>query len=164
VVVVLLLGGGEVPSDTRRVLAVGVFLLAAATDRLDGLLARRSGTVTRFGIVADPIADKGLLGAAFVCAAVLGDLWWWVVVVVLVREVGVTVLRLVVVRRGLLPATRGGKTKTVLQVVTAAAVLLPLPQALDPVVTALVLVMIAVTLVTGGEIVYRAAPLIRSSR
>jgi CDP-diacylglycerol--glycerol-3-phosphate 3-phosphatidyltransferase len=161
-VVVLLLLVGDDPSPTRRWVAVGVFLAAAATDRLDGVLARRSGTVTRFGIVADPIADKALLGGAFVSAAVLGDLSWWVVIVVITREVLVTVVRFVVLRRGLMPATRGGKLKTVLQVIAAAAVLAPLPDVLDPVVFAVVLVMVAVTVVTGVDIVVRAWRLARS--
>jgi CDP-diacylglycerol--glycerol-3-phosphate 3-phosphatidyltransferase len=161
VVVALLLVGPD-PSPTRRWVAVGVFLLAAATDRLDGVLARRSGTVTRFGIVADPIADKALLGGAFVSAAILGDLHWWVVIVVVAREILVTVVRFVVLRRGLMPATRGGKLKTVLQVIVAAAVLAPLPDVFAPVVFAAVLVMVVVTVVTGVDIVVRARRLARS--
>lgn len=160
--VVAILLVGPYPSPTRSWIAVAVFLLAAATDRLDGMLARRSGTVTRFGIVADPIADKALLGGAFVSAAIIGDLAWWVVVVVVSREVLVTVVRFVVIRRGLMPATRGGKLKTVLQVIAAAAVLAPLPAALDPAVFAVVLVMVAVTVVTGVDIVLRAWRLARS--
>jgi CDP-diacylglycerol--glycerol-3-phosphate 3-phosphatidyltransferase len=160
-VLLVLLLAGEDPSPQRRLVAATVFLAAAATDRLDGVLARRSGTVSRFGVVADPIADKALLGGAFVAAAVLGDLAWWVVAVVVAREVTVTAARFAVIRRGLLPATRGGKLKTVLQVVAAAAVLLPLPAAMDPAVLAVVLVMVAVTLVTGVDIVVRAARLAR---
>lgn len=160
-VVGLLLVGPD-PSPTRRWIALAVFLVAAATDRLDGVLARRSGTVTRFGIVADPIADKALLGGAFVSVAILGDLSWWVVAVVIFREVLVTVVRFVVMRRGLMPATRGGKLKTVLQVIAAAAVIAPLPEALDPLVFAVVLVMVAVTVVTGADIVVRAWRLARS--
>jgi len=160
-VLLVLLLAGEDPSPQRRLVAATVFLAAAATDRLDGVLARRSGTVSRFGVVADPIADKALLGGAFVAAAVLGDLAWWVVAVVVAREVTVTAARFAVIRRGLLPATRGGKLKTVRQVVAAAAVLLPLPAAMDPAVLAVVLVMVAVTLVTGVDIVVRAARLAR---
>jgi CDP-diacylglycerol--glycerol-3-phosphate 3-phosphatidyltransferase len=160
VLLVLLLAGDD-PSPERRLVAAAAFLAAAATDRLDGVLARRSGTVTRFGVVADPIADKALLGGAFVAAAGLGWLAWWVVAVVVAREVTVTVVRFAVIRRGLMPATRGGKLKTVLQVVAAAAVILPLPAPLEPVVLVVVLVMVVVTVVTGVDIVVRALRLAR---
>lgn len=163
VLVVVLLAPDAEPSPGRRLLAAAVFVVAAVTDFLDGHLARSSGAVTRFGIVADPIADKGLLGAAFVCAALLGDLWWWVVAVVLAREVGVTLVRFAVMRRGLLPATRGGKTKTVVQIVTASLLLLPTPEALDPVLAGLVVVMVLVTIVTGAEIVVRAVQVWRGA-
>ncbi|MGF1645483.1 MAG: CDP-diacylglycerol--glycerol-3-phosphate 3-phosphatidyltransferase [Kineosporiaceae bacterium] len=161
-VLLALLLAGDDPSPELRVVAGAVFLAAAATDRLDGVLARRSGTVTRFGVVADPIADKALLGGAFVAAALLGWLDWWVVVVVVAREVTVTVVRFAVIRKGLMPATRGGKLKTVLQVAAAAAVLLPLPGVLAPAVLVLVLVMVAVTVVTGADIVVRASRLVRA--
>ncbi|MGF1662954.1 MAG: CDP-diacylglycerol--glycerol-3-phosphate 3-phosphatidyltransferase [Kineosporiaceae bacterium] len=160
VLLVILLAGDD-PSPERRLVAAAVFLVAAATDRLDGVLARRSGTVTRFGVVADPLADKALLGGAFVAAALLGWLAWWVVAVVVAREVIVTVVRFAVIRRGLMPATRGGKLKTVLQVVAAAAVLVPLPEALGPAVLVVVLVMVAVTVVTGADIVVRGVRLPR---
>jgi CDP-diacylglycerol--glycerol-3-phosphate 3-phosphatidyltransferase len=162
VLLVVLLAGDD-PSPERRLVAAAVFVAAAATDRLDGVLARRSGTVSRFGVVADPIADKALLGGAFVAAALLGWLAWWVVAVVVAREVTVTVVRFAVLRKGLMPATRGGKLKTVVQVVAAAAVLLPLPAVLGPAVLVVVLLMVAVTVVTGADIVVRAARLARTT-
>lgn len=161
VVLGLLLVGPD-PSPTRRWIALAVFLVAAATDRLDGMMARRSGTVTRFGIVADPIADKALLGGAFIAMAVLGELAWWVVVVVIFREVLVTVVRFLVMRRGLMPATRGGKLKTVLQVVAAAVVIAPLPEVLGPAVLIIVVIMVVVTVITGVDIVVRAWRMARS--
>ena len=92
-----------------RVVAFIVFTVAVVTDRFDGAIARSYGMVTEFGKLADPIADKALIGAALIGLSLLGDLPWWVTIVVLVREVGVTVLRLVVIGRGVIPASRGGK-------------------------------------------------------
>ena len=87
------------------------------TDRFDGALARSYGMVTEFGTLADPIADKALIGAALIGLSMLGDLPWWVTVVIMVREIGITVLRFAVLRRGVIPASRGGKLKTLVQAV-----------------------------------------------
>lgn len=143
--------GGDEP--TWRWTAAAIFVLAAATDRLDGWLARRGGTVTSFGIVADPIADKALTGAGFVGLSILGDLPWWVTVVVLVREIGVTVLRAVLIRRRLIPASRGGKLKTVLQAVALTAFVAMLPSPLSEVAWVIMLAAVVVTVVTGLDYV-----------
>jgi CDP-diacylglycerol--glycerol-3-phosphate 3-phosphatidyltransferase len=132
--VLLLAREGE--DDLLRLAAAGVFLLAAVTDRVDGQIARSRGLVTSFGKMVDPIADKALIGGALVGLSVLGELPWWVTVLVLVREIGVTLLRFVVIRHGVMPAGRGGKLKTVLQVVALTAYLLPLPEVLQPVAVA----------------------------
>jgi len=152
--VLLLAREGE--DDVLRLAAAGVFLLAAVTDRVDGQIARSRGLVTSFGKMVDPIADKALIGGALVGLSVLGELPWWVTVLVLVREIGVTLLRFVVIRHGVMPAGRGGKLKTVLQVVALTAYLLPLPEALQPVVVAVMAVAVLVTLVTGAEIAFQA--------
>ena len=108
--------------------AAGIlFIVAIATDGLDGYIARRYNLVTDLGKILDPIADKGLTGSALVCLAILGELPWWVVVVVLVREIGITVWRMVELRRGrVIPASRGGKLKTLSQAVAISLALLPL--------------------------------------
>ncbi len=98
----LLREGGDDP--TSRVWAAIVFVLASATDFVDGELARRQGLVTTFGKVVDPIADKALTGTALVGLSYLGDLPWWVTIVILVREIGVTLLRFWVIRHGVIPA------------------------------------------------------------
>ena len=116
-----------------RVAAFVTFAVAVATDRIDGDLARRRGLITDFGKIADPIADKALIGAALVSLSALGELPWWVTVVVLAREIGVTVLRFVVIRHGVMPASRGGKAKTVLQSVAIGLYVLPLSGAGDAV-------------------------------
>ena len=99
-----------------RVIAWAIFAVASVTDRFDGELARRRNLITEFGKLADPIADKALIGAALISLSLLGDLPWWVTVVVLVREVGVTLLRFWVIRHGVIAASRGGKLKTLLKV------------------------------------------------
>jgi CDP-diacylglycerol--glycerol-3-phosphate 3-phosphatidyltransferase len=109
-----------------RVVAFIVFATAVITDRFDGAVARSYDMVTEFGKLADPIADKALIGAALIGLSMLGDLPWWVTVVILVREVGVTVLRLAVLRNGVIPASRGGKLKTLVQAVAIGLFILPL--------------------------------------
>lgn len=109
-----------------RVAAFVIFAIAIITDRLDGTLARNYGMVTDFGTLADPIADKALIGAALIGLSMLGDLWWWVTVLVLAREIGITVLRFAVLHRGVIPASRGGKLKTLVQAVGIGLLILPL--------------------------------------
>jgi CDP-diacylglycerol--glycerol-3-phosphate 3-phosphatidyltransferase len=103
-----------------------VFVVATATDRVDGDIARAKGLVTDFGAVSDPIADKALMGMALVGLSMIGLLPWWVSAVVVVREVGITALRFVVIRHGVMPASRGGKVKTALQAVAILLYVLPL--------------------------------------
>ena len=103
------------PGEATRLTATLVFIVAAFTDRLDGQLARSWGLVTSFGKIADPIADKALTLSAFLLLSVAGSLWWWVTIVIIVRELGITVLRFVMLRRAVMAASRGGKLKTVLQ-------------------------------------------------
>ena len=139
-----------------RLIAAGVFLLAALTDRIDGQIARSRGLITSFGKLADPIADKTLIGAALVGLSLLDELWWWVTVVVLVREIGVTVLRFVVIRHGVMPAGRGGKLKTGLQTLAITLYLLPLTGVLSNVSVAVMVAAVVITVVTGIEIVVKA--------
>lgn len=108
-----------------RYVAAGLFILAIATDSVDGLLARRQNLITDFGKLLDPIADKVLIGGALVALSILGELWWWVTIVILVREFGITVFRLAVVRDRVIPASRGGKLKTIVQAVATSFYLVP---------------------------------------
>jgi CDP-diacylglycerol--glycerol-3-phosphate 3-phosphatidyltransferase/cardiolipin synthase len=147
-----------------RLLAVGLFVVAAATDQVDGWLARRWDQVTDVGKILDPIADKLLMGSALVVLSALGELWWWVTVVILVREVGITVLRFCLLRYVVLPASRGGKLKTVLQSVAIGLFLLPLghlPLAVTWVAWATMAAALVVTVVTGADYL-RAAARIRA--
>jgi CDP-diacylglycerol---glycerol-3-phosphate 3-phosphatidyltransferase len=142
-----------------RILAFFVFGVASATDLLDGELARRSGMITDFGKIADPIADKALTGSALVTLSALGELSWWVTGVIIVREVGVTLLRFWVIRHGVIPASRGGKIKTVLQMLAIGLYILPIH--IGWVRPAIMGAAVAVTLVTGADYVVRAIRLRR---
>ncbi len=113
-------------NSTARIVCTLVFLVAAITDWLDGYLARRQGLVTTFGKIADPLADKALTGVALIGLSVLGELWWWVTILIIAREVGVTVIRFVVLKHGVIAASRGGKAKTVFQMVGIMLFLLPI--------------------------------------
>jgi len=116
-----LLAGGA----ADRSIAFVAFALASVTDLLDGELARRRGLITDFGKIADPIADKALTGSALITLSYLGELAWWVTCVIVVREVAVTALRFWVIRRGVIAASRGGKAKTLLQVIAISLYVLP---------------------------------------
>jgi CDP-diacylglycerol--glycerol-3-phosphate 3-phosphatidyltransferase len=157
----LLVDGGD--NACYRVLAALVFAVAAVTDRIDGELARRRGLVTDVGKIADPIADKALMGTALVGLSLLGELAWWITVVVLVREIGITLLRLVVIRHGVMPAGRGGKAKTAFQAVAIVLYLLPLPAALDVLAQVVMAVAVVLTVVTGADYVVKAWRLSRTS-
>jgi CDP-diacylglycerol--glycerol-3-phosphate 3-phosphatidyltransferase/cardiolipin synthase len=142
--------------------AVVAFAVAIYTDKLDGDIARSRGLVTDFGKIADPIADKLLIGSALVMLSLLGELPWWVTVLILVREWGVTALRFFVIRYGVIPASRGGKLKTVVQ--TAAIFLYVMPLAaiapwLGFVAFAVMMAALAITVWTGGEYVIEALKL-----
>ncbi|MCG7285032.1 CDP-diacylglycerol--glycerol-3-phosphate 3-phosphatidyltransferase [Cellulomonas sp. ACRRI] len=153
----LLVDGGDDPR--WRLVAAGIFALAAATDRLDGYLARRLGLVTDLGKLLDPIADKALIGTALVGLSWIGDLSWWVTAAILVREIGITVMRFFLLRYLVLPASRGGKIKTVLQSVAVGLFLLPLselPTAVLVVASVLMGAAVVVTLVTGADYVRTA--------
>ncbi|QJY47318.1 CDP-diacylglycerol--glycerol-3-phosphate 3-phosphatidyltransferase [Pseudonocardia broussonetiae] len=152
-------------STTWRLTAFGVFALASFTDSLDGDIARRRGLVTAFGTIADPIADKALTGSALIGLSVLGIVPWWVTVVIMGRELGVTLLRLLVLRHGVIPASRGGKAKTALQTLAIGLYLLPLTELLGPSTTidvvrwAVLAAAVVLTVVTGLDYVLRAARL-----
>ena len=170
--VLLLADGGN--DVTLRWWALIVFLLAMFTDFVDGYLARRNNLITNFGKIADPIADKSLMAAALIGLAIIVELPWWVPVIILVREFGITVLRFFMIRIAVMPASRGGKIKTVLQTAAIALFLLifPLSDVVAPVVYTILLVIawiimtaaIVVTIVTGVDYCVQAAKLYRDAK
>lgn len=99
------------------VLGAGVFGIASVTDFLDGYLARRSGQVTKFGIILDPIADKFLVITALIVLVDMERLAAWIAIILIVREFLVTALRVVALSRDIvIPAEMGGKLKTAAQI------------------------------------------------
>ncbi len=154
----------ELRGTGPRIAACLVFCVASATDFVDGWIARRWSLVTSFGKVADPIADKALTGTALVLLSVYDRLPWWVTVTILVREWGVTALRFWVIRYGIIPASRGGKLKTVLQIAAIAWYLWPVPEPADVIGVGLMAAALMVTVVTGVDYVIQALRLRRDAR
>lgn len=151
-VFLLVLFTGDGHEIASRVAAFVVFAVAVITDRFDGQLARNYGMVTEFGQLADPIADKLLIGSALVGLSMLGDLPWWVTVVIVVREIAVTVLRFAVLRRGVIPASRGGKLKTLVQAVAIGLFILPLrswPEVWHTTAWVVMIAAVVLTVLTG---------------
>lgn len=161
VFVVFLFTGPDV--DRWRYAAFGAYAVAAITDQVDGAIARHWGLVTDFGILVDPIADKALTGAALISLSVLGELPWLVTVLILVREVGVTLLRLWVIRFGVIAASRGGKAKTLLLNVAIGLYILPLDAVAATLRAVILAAGVVVALATGIDYVYRALALRRRS-
>lgn len=147
-----------------RLAALAVFLVAAATDKLDGQLARSRGMVTNFGKLADPFADKMLVGAAIVLLSMLGDLPWWATITIIIREAAITILRFIMVRRWVMAASKGGKLKTVLQVIFIAIMVLPavglfgatIGGWIETAAFVVMLIAVLVTIVTGVDYIVRA--------
>jgi CDP-diacylglycerol---glycerol-3-phosphate 3-phosphatidyltransferase len=150
--------------DGWRIAAWGVFAVASITDRFDGEIARKRGLITEFGKLADPIADKALIGTALVGLSMLNELAWWITIVILVREVGVTVLRFWVIRHGVIAASRGGKLKTLLEAVAIGLYVLPLHGWLHAIAVVVMVAAIALALITGVDYVARAVRLRRRGR
>ncbi|CAN5851212.1 CDP-diacylglycerol--glycerol-3-phosphate 3-phosphatidyltransferase [soil metagenome] len=155
-VFLLALFSGDGHENSSRIAAFAIFTVAVITDRFDGQLARNYGMVTEFGKLADPIADKTLIGAALIGLSMLGDLPWWVTVLILIREIGVTVLRLAVLRRGVIPASRGGKLKTLVQAVAIGLFVLPLSGTWLTVGWVIMAAAIVLTVLTGVDYVVSA--------
>ncbi len=144
-------------SPGGRSTALVLFVAASLTDVADGWLARRLGQCTPFGALADPIADKALVGTALVCLSGHELVPWWATSVVLAREVAVTGLRLTVLRHGVIPASRGGKVKTVSQ--TALILLALMGPEWTGVLAIVVAVTVVTTVVTGVDYGLKAAAL-----
>jgi len=163
-VFVILMAASEMTRPGYRIAAALSFGIASLTDFADGWIARAYDQVTSFGKVADPIADKALTGTALVLLSVYHALPWWVTVVILVRELGVTALRFWVLRHGVIPASRGGKAKTALQILAISWYIWPMPAGLAAVGPWIMAVAVAVTVATGVDYVMRALRVRRGNR
>jgi len=159
-VALMLADGGYDPA--MRAWAWAAFAVAMITDIFDGHLARTYNLVTDFGKIADPIADKAIMGAALICLSSLGDLPWWVTGVILGRELGITLLRFVVIRYGVIPASRGGKLKTLVQGTAVGMYVLALTGPLATLRFWVMAVAVVLTVITGLDYVRQAIVLRRS--
>lgn len=118
------------PSAMWQSIAWLIYFILGMTDILDGHWARKSGRITPLGAFLDPVADKALIGSAMISLAILDRFPWWIVVVILVREIGITIFRLLVIKDGVIPASKGGKVKTLMQNFGVSFYMLPIPDAL----------------------------------
>ncbi|WP_405868862.1 MULTISPECIES: CDP-diacylglycerol--glycerol-3-phosphate 3-phosphatidyltransferase [unclassified Streptomyces] len=158
-VALMLADGGYDPA--WRAWAWAAFAVAMITDIFDGHLARTYDLVTDFGKIADPIADKAIMGAALICLSSLGDLPWWVTIVILGRELGITLMRFLVIRYGVIPASRGGKLKTLTQGVAVGMYVLALTGWLATLRWWVMAAAVVLTVATGLDYVRQAIVLRR---
>ena len=121
--------GGD--DDNWRIIAFTLFFIVGLSDILDGRIARSRNQITEFGKLLDPIADKAMLATASIGASILGMLSWWVTAIFLIREVAVTILRFAVIKKGVIPASKGAKVKTFFQSFGVGFYILPLPSYLN---------------------------------
>ncbi len=135
---------------SHRWWAFAIFAMLMFTDQLDGYLARRYEVITDFGKLADPIADKALMISALVCLNILHELPAWVTAIIVVRELGITVWRMGLARRGkVVPASQGGKLKTVLQTFAVGLYIMPLTGWGHTIAVVAMGLAVVVTVVTG---------------
>lgn len=141
--------------------ATGLFFIAALSDWLDGWAARRWGDVTRWGKLADPIADKLLVVGTLAILAWLGELPWWAVFLIVIREVAVTVQRQVLLRHDVvMPASIYGKSKTVSQMIAVMLYLIPaVPRELA---FGALMIALVLTVASGVEYAWRGQRLLRA--
>jgi CDP-diacylglycerol--glycerol-3-phosphate 3-phosphatidyltransferase len=143
-------------TDTNRIIAGSIFIVAALTDIADGTIARRWNLITNFGKIFDPIADKALIGVALIGLSYLNLLDWWFTWVILARELFVTFLRFWVINKGVIPASRGGKLKTITQIVAISFYLLPLPESFSIVGQVIMYLAVILTLATAVDYIMKA--------
>jgi CDP-diacylglycerol--glycerol-3-phosphate 3-phosphatidyltransferase len=121
--------GGD--NSTYQIISYAIFFTLGMTDIVDGRWARRSNRITALGTFLDPVADKALIGAAMISLSILDRFPWWITILILTREIGITLFRLIVIKNGVIPASRGGKIKTLTQNFGVGFFILPLPASLD---------------------------------
>ena len=150
-------------SQASRWAAAVVFVFASLTDLADGAIARARNLVTTFGKIADPIADKALTGVALLGLSILGELSWWVTIVILGREISITLARFLVIRHGVIPASRGGKAKTVAQMFAILLYIIPASGWVADLRGPMMLLAVLLTVLTGFDYIVRALNLRRTS-
>ncbi len=146
--------GGDDP--TLQYISWCVFFILGMSDVLDGNLARSRGKVTEFGKFLDPVADKFMIGTAMVSLSILDRMPWWITIVILAREIGVTIFRLSVIKRGVIPANKGGKIKAMMQGFGVGFYVLPLSPSLYWFRDGFMFIAVVLTIVTGAYYVKSA--------
>lgn len=129
-----------------------VFMVAILTDFVDGKIARKYNLVTNFGKIGDSIADKALTGMAFIGLSILGELPWWMTIIILLREWGITVMRMKMLKYEVMAANKGGKLKTAMQSLAITLFCLGLwrtPTFVDVFAWAVMMIAFLLTVVTG---------------
>lgn len=121
--------GGD--NSTFQLISYAIFFTLGMTDIVDGRWARHSNRITPLGTFLDPVADKALIGAAMISLSILDRFPWWITILILAREIGITLFRLLVIKNGVIPASKGGKIKTLTQNFGVGFFILPLPTWLD---------------------------------
>ena len=121
--------GGD--NSTFQLISYAIFFTLGMTDIVDGRWARHSNRITPLGTFLDPVADKALIGAAMISLSILDRCPWWITILILTREIGITLFRLLVIKNGVIPASKGGKIKTLTQNFGVGFFILPLPAWLD---------------------------------
>ena len=141
--------GGDNPSF--QILSWCIYFVLGLTDIADGKWARQSNRVTSLGTFLDPVADKALIGSAMISLSILNRFPWWITCVILFREIGITLFRLLVIRGGVIPASKGGKLKSTMQSFGVGFFMLPLPAWLDWFKYSFITVAIILTITSGYD-------------
>ena len=145
----LFLDGGDNPS--YQILSWCIFFLLGMTDIVDGKWARKSNRITALGAFLDPVADKALIGSAMISLSILDRFPWWITILILVREIGITIFRLIVIKGGVIPASKGGKIKTLMQNFGVGFFILPFPSWLEWFRIAFISIAIILTVTTAYD-------------
>ena len=148
-VYVLFLDGGD--NSKYQTLAWTIFFILGLTDILDGRWARQSNRITALGTFLDPVADKALIGSAMISLSIQGRFPWWITILILAREIGITLFRLMVIKGGVIPASKGGKLKTLMQNFGVGFFMLPFPSWLEWFRVAFISVAIILTITTAYD-------------
>ncbi len=148
-VYVLFLDGGDNPR--YQIMAWVIFFILGMTDIVDGNWARRSNLITPLGAFLDPVADKALIGAAMISLSILDRFPWWITILILTREIGITIFRLAVIRDGVIPASKSGKIKTLMQNFGVGFFILPFPSWLEWFRIAFISIAIVLTITSAYE-------------
>lgn len=136
---------------TFQIISWCIYFILGLTDIADGRWARQANRITPLGAFLDPVADKALIGSAMISLSILGRFPWWITILILAREIGITVFRLLVIRGGVIPASKGGKLKTAMQSFGVGFFMLPLPTWLDWFKNSFIAVAIVLTITSAYD-------------